>query len=326
MLSKQSLQTNALTPFEETHLFKQDLNKLNQDSSDRKRSSSLTEQSSRRRERERPTISGSSRPTFEFHRPVIDRTLFTFYEELTETCIDLMARYTFSPCSASPKRLPAAEFLLSGGQSMTWLVGNRLITVTTSGCAQIPLKYGLCDKCWNMCKMDREGEASRGGSHEKEQREDSGSNRASRQNSDEKSTSSPVEENKRLSEQLQSHLQTLAAADGKVEKQACACWCQGWAEIYVRRPTGDMSWVMRIQNQLSTMQSLHEFPLNEVSTLLMPSLSEFEIKNEDGAQEEEDGSGGLLPGVQGDFSGKRPLDCVLTPYFEFKKSNFCLSY
>jgi len=22
------------------------------------------------------------------------------------------------------------------------------------------------------------------------------------------------------------------------EKQFCACWCQGWAEIYVRRPTG----------------------------------------------------------------------------------------
>lgn len=236
LICLQSLQTNALTPFEEPHLFKQDLNKLNQDSSDRKRSSSLTEQGSRRRERTTITRP-EGRPTFEFHRPVIDRTLFTFYEELTETCIDLMARYTFSPCSASPKRLPTAEFLLSGGQSMTWLVGNRLITVTTSGCSQLPLKSGLCDKCWNMCKVERDAEtASRSGSNEKE-RDDGGSNRASRQNSDEKSNnntsaSSPVEENKKLEQS--SHLQTATQA----EKQVCACWCQGWAEIYVRRPIG----------------------------------------------------------------------------------------
>lgn len=210
---------------------------MNQDSSDRKRSSSLTEQSSRRRDR--AVTRGEGRATFEFHRPVIDKTLFTFYEELTETCIDLMARYTFSPCSASPKRLPTSEFLLSGGQSMTWLVGNRLITVTTSGCSQIPLKHGLCDKCWNMCKVERDPEtASRSGSHEKD-KDDGSSNRASRQNSDDKSNntsaSSPIEENKRLNEQLHTDLQKLSSAEGK---QACACWCQGWAEIYVRRPTG----------------------------------------------------------------------------------------
>lgn len=99
---KQGLQTNVLIPFEETNLLKQDLSKLNQDSSDRKRSSSLTEQSSRRR----VTLvgRGDGKPTFDFHRPAVDRTLLTFYEELTETCIDLMARYTFSPCSALPKR------------------------------------------------------------------------------------------------------------------------------------------------------------------------------------------------------------------------------
>lgn len=193
-----------------------------------------------------------SRPTFEIHRPVIDRTLFTFYEELTETCIDLMARYTFSPCSGSPKRLPTAEFLLNNGQSMTWLVGNRLITVTTSGCSQVPLKYGLCDKCWNMCKVERdvaiaEQPVSRSSSHEKDKDNGSSvSNRASRQNSDDKSNNntsanSPVEENKKFEQQLSSHLQTLTTTtDGnKQEKQVCACWCQGWAEIYVRRPTGN---------------------------------------------------------------------------------------
>lgn len=33
-----------------------------------------------------------------------------------------------------------------------------------------------------------------------------------------------------------------------------------------------MSWVMRIQNQVSYQHSLYDFPLNEISTLFMPSL------------------------------------------------------
>lgn len=81
-------------PFEETNIMRGDLVHMNEDSSNRKRSSSLTEQGSRRRER----------PTAVDLRPPMDKALHTFYEELTETCIDLMARYTFSPCSALPKR------------------------------------------------------------------------------------------------------------------------------------------------------------------------------------------------------------------------------
>lgn len=52
-------------------------------------------------------------------------------------------------------RFPAADFLLSGGQSMTWLLGNKLITVTTSGCSMKALKNGLCDKCWLLCRADK---------------------------------------------------------------------------------------------------------------------------------------------------------------------------
>jgi hypothetical protein len=52
-------------------------------------------------------------------------------------------------------RLPTADFLLSGGQSMTWLLGNKLITVTTSGCSMKALKNGLCDKCWMLCRADK---------------------------------------------------------------------------------------------------------------------------------------------------------------------------
>ena len=30
----------------------------------------------------------------------------------------------------------------------------------------------------------------------------------------------------------------------------CSCWCRGWAEIKIRRPTGNISWLMRLQNRL----------------------------------------------------------------------------
>lgn len=33
-----------------------------------------------------------------------------------------------------------------------------------------------------------------------------------------------------------------------------------------------MSWVMRIQNHISFSNSIYEFPLNEISTVFMPSL------------------------------------------------------
>lgn len=79
------------------------MSKLNQDSSDRKRSSSLTEQTSRSRERTSTIVGRMDKPKFDF-KPAPDKALHTFYEELTETCIDLMARYTYSPCSALPRR------------------------------------------------------------------------------------------------------------------------------------------------------------------------------------------------------------------------------
>lgn len=73
----------------------------NEDSSNRKRSSSLTEQSSRHRDRTLQKIAT---------RPKQDDALYNFHMELAETCIDFLARHTFSPCSALPKR---SELLLA---------------------------------------------------------------------------------------------------------------------------------------------------------------------------------------------------------------------
>lgn len=332
-----------MVPFEETHNLHTDLSKLNEDSSNRKRSSSLTEQSSRRRERTSTIARGDGKLPLDFRRPVIDKAVQTFYQELTETCIDLMARYTYSSCSALPRRCiintfsliycyllssfrsPTAEYLLSGGNSMTWFLGNKLITITTSGCTQKALKQGLCDKCWTMCRLDKSKSSDldtnlrstvRSNSSEKE-KEESSSSRITRQNSGDKSnnntsTSSPIEENKKLSdklEQLPSKLQQLISVDGGklTERQACVCWCQGWAEVYVRRPTGDMSWIMRIQNQLTHQLNMYDYPLNEILTLFTPSVQQCaeEMESTDtqchsdsvdtGNQDEEFGSTTSMP-------------------------------
>lgn len=134
---------------------------------------------------------------------------------------------------------------------MSWLLGNKLVTVTTSGCSQKALKFGLCDRCYTSCKIDGRTpddsklKSMRSGSSEKDK--DDSSNRVTRQNSGDKSntntsTSSPIDESKRLGdklEQLPSKLQQLTVRESHInEKLHCACWCQGWAEIYIRRPTG----------------------------------------------------------------------------------------
>ncbi|XP_045478155.1 tuberin isoform X2 [Harmonia axyridis] len=283
-----ALQTNVLTPFEERNFFnKVDLSKLNLDSSDRKRSSSLTEQGPRRRA---ATVSGGSGTAAGSQEnkgellmnkgPVplaipltaANASVLTFYEELTETCIDLMARYAFSPSSALPRRTPTAEFLLNGGQSMSWLLGNKLVTITTSGCSQKVLKHGLCDKCWHACSHERQGQKSARSSIE-----NADAALLTRQNSNEKiNPDSPVDEkiDEEKKEDVQKKLEQMVTAyPDKYEKPLCSCWCQAWAEIYVRRPTGDMSWVMRIQNTISSKSSINEFPLKELTHLFMPSTT-----------------------------------------------------
>lgn len=110
---------------------------VNEDSSNRKRSSSLKERGT-----------GKERGK----EQVQNTYLHEFHMELAETCIDFMAKHTYSPCVAQPKRLPTTEFMLAGGQSMSWLLGHNLITITTSGCTGVA-KNGICDRCTVFCKV-----------------------------------------------------------------------------------------------------------------------------------------------------------------------------
>ena len=50
----------------------------------------------------------------------------------------------------------------------------------------------------------------------------------------------------------------------------CNCWCTMWGEIYIRSPTGDLSWIMRIQNddQDPTASTFPDLPLANISSLL----------------------------------------------------------
>lgn len=108
----------------------------NEDSSLRKRSSSLTEQSSRRRDINNPQILKMKQKVQNSIQTTSNNfDMHAFHIELIETCIDFMSRNTFSLSSALPRRIPAADFLLrGGGQTKTWVVGNNVITITTSAC------------------------------------------------------------------------------------------------------------------------------------------------------------------------------------------------
>lgn len=51
--------------------------------------------------------------------------------------------------------------------------------------------------------------------------------------------------------------------------QLCSCWCRGWAEITIRRPTGNISWLMRVQNRL---QPLHPMTSTQLGQSLDSQL------------------------------------------------------
>ena len=250
------LNSNILQPFEEGNFRTREersLASLNQDSSSRKRSSSLKEETPSRRVRHMTGV--SSRPTLAKAEPDKRQVLLTFHQELTETCQDLMARYTFSNCGVQPRRGVVAEQLLSQGTSRSWLVGNTIVTITVSGCAQESGKTGLCDACQSSCQPTTEHRRR----HTSEQ-----SSRVRRGGSAGGAGEPP---------------KPLVVSGGEeVERKdralVCGCWCSGWCEVKVRRPSGVTSWVARVQNGLLSNQPQDgaEPSLRDLTELLMPSL------------------------------------------------------
>ncbi|XP_013168999.1 PREDICTED: tuberin [Papilio xuthus] len=309
----------------------------NEDSSNRQRSSSLGSKAV-----SRAPLAGSRAPAV----PAAPAAPAAFHVELTETCIDLLARYTFTPCAVKPQRSDMAEFLFNGGQSTTWLVGHKLVTITTSGCLQNSIKQGLCERCALLCRHQAESapapppapppapadtphtphtlqvqasdnsdlsqpssgnhlnvhnnphphppEVKRYSKHSLQHSRSTETScsslsisealqpptaPASRQNSAEnnKSNDSILEALNQFSQRFEKSSKEMERETGEWASRAgelaaagaCPCWCGGWAELHVRSPTGDVSWLLRLQNQMSWSQ-LQEWPLQDVLALLTP--------------------------------------------------------
>ncbi|CAG0914003.1 unnamed protein product [Notodromas monacha] len=230
-----------------------------------------------------------------------EENLLSFHQELAMTCLDLMARYSFAHVSPLTNRTHISDFLLQNGVSESWIMGNEIITVTTSACSLRPLRPGtFCDTCWTRCA----GNASLSGEtiqtqpsvvpsaisapidiespkrkrHQSEFTGGSPSQASSNfwsaaakddlhmWNSEDNVASSHAEgsSTKRPGNELHD--------DGRI---LCTCWCQGWAEIHIRRPTGSTSWAMKIQNSAIRSSSLcNDRVLGDIMSHLLPSLRE----------------------------------------------------
>lgn len=149
--------------------------------------------------------------------------LYNFHMELAETFIDFMARHTFSPCSALPKR--SDDHLFVGGQSSTWLVGHNIITITTTP-----------DRTITPYRMSSTSSIR-----------------------DSKTTRNV---NSTFRRDAVANSQENSSTTNKYTLPVSISPKTGWAQIYIRRPTGSISWIMRIDDKF-----LNEFPLEHLNSL-----------------------------------------------------------
>ncbi|XP_039102534.1 tuberin isoform X10 [Hyaena hyaena] len=219
-----------------------------------------------------------------------DDNLKNLHLELTETCLDMMARYVFSNFTAVPKRSPVGEFLLAGGRTKTWLVGNKLVTVTTSvgtgtrsllgldsgelqGSPELTSDPGVHVRQTKEAPAKLESQAGQQvcrGARDRV-RSMSGGHGLRVGALDAPATHVPGAQTAPAST---SERASAAAPFPAQEKTSLAAYVplltQGWAEILVRRPTGNTSWLMSLENPLSPFSSdIDNMPLQELSNALM---------------------------------------------------------
>ncbi|NXY73440.1 TSC2 protein, partial [Glareola pratincola] len=228
-----------------------------------------------------------------------DDNLKNLHLELTETCLDMMARYVFSNFTAVPKRSPVGEFLLAGGRTKTWLVGNKLVTITTSvgtgtrsllgldsgdlqsstesssdpvlqvrqtkeAPAKLESQAGqqVCRSSRNRVRSMSGGHALRVGALDSAASHFPSGSASQGTQGPPAPASRPEKTNPAPQTPLQKEKANLAAY--------VPLLTQGWAEILVRRPTGNTSWLMSLENPLSPFSSdINNMPLQELSNALM---------------------------------------------------------
>uniref|UniRef100_A0A3B3YMI3 Tuberin n=1 Tax=Poecilia mexicana TaxID=48701 RepID=A0A3B3YMI3_9TELE len=290
------LRSNALLPFDDGH----------EQSPFRARSTSLNERPKRMHTSTTTCSLGSAD---ENAVTQADEGLKTVHLELTETCLDMMARYVFSNFSALPKRSPIAEFLLAGGRSMTWLVGNKLVTITTSGGVRTQALLGM-DMSERLgggggemtrsdpslhTRMTKEAPAKLE-SQSSQQQSRTTRTRVRSRSGGHALRAGPIPSLSPLVSPSEGELAsplspssgpgldgvgppsstaaTLSAPPPLKDNPSLAEFVpmltQGWAEIFIRRPSGNTSWLMCLENPPSPFSSeLGNLPLQELSTVLM---------------------------------------------------------
>ncbi|XP_061625573.1 tuberin isoform X5 [Phyllopteryx taeniolatus] len=290
------LRSNALLPFDDGH----------EQSSFRARSTSLNERPKRMQTSSTTCSLGSAD---ENAVTQADEGLKTVHLELTETCLDMMARYVFSNFSALPKRSPIAEFLLAGGRSMTWLVGNKLVTITTSGGIRTQALLGLdmADRLGGGGEMTSRSDPSlhtritKEAPAKLESQSSQQQSRATRirvrsMSGGHALRAGPAQSLSPLVSPSEGELaaqlspSSAPTLDGLSPPSSTSATpsappplkdnpglaefvpmlTQGWAEIFIRRPSGNTSWLMCLENPPSPFSSeLGNMPLQELSTVLM---------------------------------------------------------
>ncbi|NWQ92844.1 TSC2 protein, partial [Burhinus bistriatus] len=228
-----------------------------------------------------------------------DDNLKNLHLELTETCLDMMARYVFSNFTAVPKRSPVGEFLLAGGRTKTWLVGNKLVTITTSVGTGTRSLLGLdsgelqsstesssdpvlqvrqtkeapakleSQSGQQVCRSSRNRVRSMSGGHAlRVGALDSSASHFPSGSASQGSQGPPAPASR--SEKTNPAPQTPLQKEKANLAAYVPLLTQGWAEILVRRPTGNTSWLMSLENPLSPFSSdINNMPLQELSNALM---------------------------------------------------------
>lgn len=138
------------------------------------------------------------------------------------------------PLPPSLIRSASADFLVSGGPSKTWSLGNYLVTVTATG--EAGAGPGRCARC--VTEMGGGSSPSAGNMAATSLLQGERGERGERGRGSEAGIQVPVAPKMGGSSPL------------------CSCWCWGWAEVKVRRPSGNTAWMMQLQNRLRRVYSL----------------------------------------------------------------------
>ena len=197
------------------------------------------------------------------------------------------------------------EFMLASGHRRSWMIGNTIVTITTSG--TYIGQDGVCENCWALrartvdlindetsemnATADQKSSVEcfpMGGKGERQEKEDrsctlglpsdlagsyhekhviapvegSWGNVSNKDTKSEPMTTSSAATLDQSTDKSHSNdgTKTVDTRRGSLPEhlfrdaspitvQNCRCVCQGWAEILTRRPSGNISWIMRIQNR-----------------------------------------------------------------------------